>query len=270
LPEPAEPLVVGIDGGSIHAREGERRKAGSLEVIVGKSLGAQGLFKEVASVCFEYTQIGKKIARSSDGPQAKTVGVRYINLAAPKYNHNCSIAIPRFTALWEQYQRSRQALALPLKLADGNQLYLTPGKHNALQVAIIEKFGPRYAAEATVLYLGDAANKFVIFEQVRLGQLGIPITTHDKLPDIILYDEKKNWLYLIEAVTSHGPVLHKRKDELEKLLKDCPARRIYITAFLNDTEFKRHFSHIAWETDIWIAEIPEHMVHLNGEKFLKD
>jgi type II restriction enzyme len=81
--------------------------------------------------------------------------------------------------------------AKSLKLTDGKQLHLTPTKHNELQIAVIEKFGPRYAANATVLYLGDAAKKFVIYEQARLEQLGVPMTTHDKLPDIILYDETK-------------------------------------------------------------------------------
>jgi len=173
-------------------------------------------------------------------------------------------------ALWEHYQRSRQAVALPLKLADGKQLYLTPGKHNVLQIAVVEKFGPRYAANATVLYLGDAANKFVVFEQERLRQLGVPINMHDKLPDIILYHEEKNWLYLIEAVTSHGPVSHKRRFELETLLKEygCTAKRTYISTFLDLAEFRRHISHIAWETEVWIAEIPEHMIHFNGERYL--
>jgi len=96
----------------------------------------------------------------------------------------------------------------------------------------------------------------------------VPITTHDKLPDIILFHEARNWLYLIEAVTSHGPVSHKRRHELEQLLKGCIAKRVYLSAFLDFTEFRRHTPHIAWETEVWIAEIPEHMIHYNGEKFL--
>ena len=172
-------------------------------------------------------------------------------------------------ALWEQYQQSRQALALPLKLADGSQFYFTPGKHNELQIAVIEKFGPRFAADATILYLGDTASKFVIFEREKLEQLGVPITTHDKLPDIILYHAERNWLYLIEAVTSHGPVSHKRKYELEQLLKDCTAKRVYISAFLHSAEFRRHAEHIAWETHVWIAERPEHMIHFNGDRLME-
>jgi adenine-specific DNA-methyltransferase len=171
-------------------------------------------------------------------------------------------------ALWEHYQRSRHAIALPLKLADGKQIYLTPGKHNELQVAVIEQFGPRFAPGATVLYLGDAASKFVIFEQEGLQHLGVPITMHDKLPDVILYDEARNWLYLIEAVTSHGPVSHKRKFEMEHLLKESQTGRIYVTAFLTFAEYKRHSSNIAWETEVWIAEMPEHMIHYNGERFM--
>jgi len=159
-------------------------------------------------------------------------------------------------------------VALPLKLADGQQLYLTPGKHNLLQIAIIEKFGPRFAANAIILYLGDAANKFMIYERERLEHLGVPITTHDKLPDIILFHKARKWLYLIEAVTSHGPVSHKRRHELEQLLKECTAKRVYISAFLDFAEFRRHTPHIAWDTEVWIAEIPEHMIHYNGEKFL--
>lgn len=91
---------------------------------------------------------------------------------------------------------------------------------------------------------------------------------HDKLPDIILYDGVKNLLYLIEAVTSHGPVSHKRLFELEKLLKNCIPKRVYISAFLDFAEFGRHKSKIAWETEVWIAEIPEHMIHYNGDRYI--
>lgn len=142
-------------------------------------------------------------------------------------------------------------------------------RDGTLQVAIVEKFGPRYAPGAIVLYLGDAAIKFAIFERERLERLGVPITRHDKLPDIILYQEEKNWLFLIEAVTSHGPVSHKRKHELEKLLRGSPAVRVYVTAFPDFAEFRRHDRTIAWETHVWIAEIPEHMIHYNGLHLLE-
>jgi len=148
------------------------------------------------------------------------------------------------------------------------ELSLSPGKHNELQIAVVESFGPRFVPGATILYLGDAANKFVIYEKEKLEELGVPITMHDKLPDIILHDKAKNLLYLIEAVTSHGPVSHKRLFELEKLLKNCIPRRVYISAFLDFAEYGRHKSKIAWETEVWIAEIPEHMIHYNGDRYI--
>jgi adenine-specific DNA-methyltransferase len=186
----------------------------------------------------------------------------------PQWENAITSFLAQHGTLWEHYQRSRQAIALPLKLADGSQVYLTPGKHNELQIAVIDSFGPRFTPNSAVLYLGDAANKFVIYEKERLEELGVPITMHDKLPDIILYDKTKNLLYLIEAVTSHGPVSHKRLFELEKLLKNCIPKRIYISAFLDFAEYGRHKSKIAWETEVWIAEIPEHMIHYNGDKYM--
>jgi type II restriction enzyme len=99
---------------------------------------------------------------------------------------------------------------VPLQVADGTVYKLSPGKHNQLQVAIVEEFGPRFAPGAKLLYLGDAARKTLVFEQELFAKLGVPVTDHGKLPDVVLLDEKKNWIFLIETVTSHGPVSPKR------------------------------------------------------------
>ncbi len=100
-----------------------------------------------------------------------------------------------------------------------------------------------------------------------MKKLKIPITKHDKLPDVVLYDSQKNQILLIEAVTAHGPLSPKRQIELEKTLKNCKAKRIYITAFPDFREFKRHVDNIAWETEVWIENNPDHMIHFNGPKF---
>jgi hypothetical protein len=42
LPEPGPPLTVGLDGGFVHARDENRRQAGSFEIIVGKSVVEDG------------------------------------------------------------------------------------------------------------------------------------------------------------------------------------------------------------------------------------
>ncbi len=171
-------------------------------------------------------------------------------------------------SLREAYLRSRRVAEVPLMLPDGRELRLSPGEHNELQVAVIEKMGARFAPGATVLYVGDTAAKHVVYEAEILESLGVPIGLHDKLPDVVLHEKDADWLFLIEAVTSHGPVSEKRHAELESMLSNCEISRVYVTAFLTRDEFRRYAADIAWETEVWIAENPGHMIHFNGLKFL--
>ena len=166
------------------------------------------------------------------------------------------------------YSKRRKLKRVVLRMPSGKTVHLSPGKHNELQVAIVEELGPRFAGGATVLYIGDTAKKHVVYEEAALRKLKIPITEHEKLPDVILYDGKRNWLFLVEAVTSHGPVNAKRYKELEDFLSGCSANRIYVTAFLTRPEFRKHAADIAWETEVWIKENPGHLIHFNGPKFL--
>jgi type II restriction enzyme len=116
--------------------------------------------------------------------------------------------------------------------------------------------------------LGDTAKKNLYLDTVSLGKLGIPITDHDKLPDVVLYDEMRSWLFLIEAVTSHGPVTPKRVIELDAMFAECKIGRVYVTAFPDFAEFRKHLRTIAWETEVWLVEMPDHMIHFNGDRFL--
>jgi len=170
-------------------------------------------------------------------------------------------------ALIERYQREREIHRIPLQLPTGEQYTLSPGAHNRLQVQIIDEFGPVFAPGSSVLYVGDTENKTLHLEREILASLGFPMNQHDKLPDVVLYDTERGWLYLIEAVTSHGPVSHKRFVELEALLADCSAKRIYVSAFPDFEEFARHMRQVAWDTEVWLANTPEHLIHFNGDKF---
>ncbi len=170
--------------------------------------------------------------------------------------------------LKERYGKEREMSRVPIKLANGTVLHLSPGKHNEVQAAVVEEFASRFAQGSILLYLGDTENKALHVEKEKLENIGIPITEHSKLPDVVIFDERKNWLYLIEAVTSHGPMSPKRIVELEEFLKDCDADKIYVTAFPDISEFKKHTTEIAWDTEVWIMEFPEHMIHFNGDRFL--
>ena len=101
-----------------------------------------------------------------------------------------------------------------------------------------------------------------------LANLGVPIDAHDKMSDVVAYDEKRNWLFLCEAVTSHGPVSSRRHIELEADLGECVASRIYVSAFPDFGEFKKHAEAIAWETEVWIAAVPDHILHFDGEPLM--
>jgi adenine-specific DNA-methyltransferase len=171
-------------------------------------------------------------------------------------------------SLLETYQSAREQNKTPLQIADGKVYRLSPGKHNKLEVAIVQEFAPRFAPGAKLIYLGDTAKKTLVFDEIAFSKLDIPVSEHGKFPDVVLYDSKKKWLFLIEAVTSHGPVSPKRHFELEKLFEKCSAGKIYVTSFLDFATYKKYANDIAWETEVWIAETPSHMIHFNGDKFL--
>lgn len=170
--------------------------------------------------------------------------------------------------LSKKYNNERMLNLIPVKLNNGKTLKLSTGKHNVVQAAIIEQFAQRFANGGILIYLGDTAKKDLYVDRSALKQLEIPLDQHSKLPDVVIYDIKRNWLFLIEAVTSHGPVSPKRIIELEEFLKNCKAGKIYVTAFPTFAEFKKHSSKIAWETEVWLVEAPDHMIHFNGDRFI--
>ena len=181
-------------------------------------------------------------------------------------------AVARFRseqgALVERYAQDRQRRLVPVMLPGGQVLRLSPGRHNEVQRAIVEEFAPRFAPGAQLLYLGDTEKKDLFVERARLTQLGVPITDHNKLPDVILYDAARNWLFLVEAVTSHGPVSPSRRIDLEAMLARCHVGAVYVSAFPDFGEFRKHMSNIAWETEVWLCDAPGHLIHYDGDRFL--
>lgn len=168
--------------------------------------------------------------------------------------------------LVDRYASKKAMQKMPVKI-NGIDFTFSTGKHNQLQKEIIEEFAPRFAENTECLYVGDTIEKDLVKNTEKLKELGFEITLHDKMPDVVLYSEEKNWIYFIEAVTSVGPMEPKRILEIEEMTKDVTAGKIYITAFLDMKTFKRFSEKIAWETEIWVADFPEHMIHMNGDRF---
>lgn len=170
--------------------------------------------------------------------------------------------------LTTRYAREREMRYIPLTLASGRTISLSPGGQNVLIKQIIEEFCARFTPGAKPVYVGDTGEKWTYFDEELLRRLGVVVDSHGKMPDVVVYYEKKRWLVLIEAVTSHGPIDAKRRSELEALFKQSKAGLVFVTAFLTRRAMVKYLNDISWETEVWVAESPTHLIHFNGERFL--
>ncbi|MDR1490022.1 MAG: restriction endonuclease [Desulfovibrio sp.] len=171
-------------------------------------------------------------------------------------------------SLAKRYARERDLVKIPVSLLEGTQIELSPGTHSELIKAIIEVFAPCFAPGSSLVYAGDTGDKWGYFDEKLLASLGVTTDSHGKMPDVVLYYKKKDWLLLVESVTSHGPVDGKRHDELAVLFSDAKPGVVYVTAFPNRATMTRYLGDIAWETEVWVADAPTHLIHFNGERFL--
>nr|WP_279624207.1 BsuBI/PstI family type II restriction endonuclease [Aeromonas veronii] len=167
-----------------------------------------------------------------------------------------------------QYAMVRDMHMIPLRLDDGTEIKLSAGDHSKLIHDIVSEFGPRFVPGSQVIYLGDTGAKEDFFRKERLAELGVKVDRKGKLPDVVLYWPERDWLILIESVTSHGPVDGKRHSELAKLFQDATPGLVYVTAFPDRKTMGKYLADISWETEVWVAEAPTHMIHFNGDRFL--
>ena len=171
-------------------------------------------------------------------------------------------------SLRRKYEQERHMELVPVILPDGAEAKLLKGEHNYLQIAVIKEFLPRFAPGADVLYLGDADKRKIILKRDKLKSLRFFEIAHETLPDIVAYDEKQNWLFLIEAVHTSNPISADRHFKYREMTKDCTAGIVYVSAFKDRKAFGRWAAKISWETEVWIQEDPSHMIHYNGPRFI--
>lgn len=186
-----------------------------------------------------------------------------------KWDEKLALFVELHRKVKQELAQKRAMALIPVTLSSGVSLELSPGEHNLLQKKIIEEFLPRWGMGAQVLYVGDSSDKYLFRDDDKLDALHFFPIEHDELPDIVAYSKDKNLLYLIEAVYSSGPMDEIRVNRLKRMLKDCSAKVVFITAFLNKRMYQKYCLNIAWETEVWIADTPDHLVHLNGYKFLE-
>jgi hypothetical protein len=171
-------------------------------------------------------------------------------------------------AIRREIERHRKLARIAVRLPSEEMITLSPGGQNPLIKSVVEEFGPRFVPGGTIAYIGDAETKFLHLDAVYLGSLGVTVAPAAKMPDVVIHDSRRNWLVLIEAVSTAGPVDGKRRKELKDLFKGCKAGLVFVTAFASRLIMQGFLPHISWETEVWIAENPDHLIHFNGQRFL--
>lgn len=171
-------------------------------------------------------------------------------------------------SLVELQREERRMAKIPVRMPSNEIAYINPGGQNKLIKSMVEEFCPRFAPGGQVLYIGDADSKTSNYNEELLSSLGINLDLHGKMPDLVVYQKDKNWLFLMEAVTTHGPVNPLRKKDLESLFGGSEAGIVYVSCFPNRQVLRSHLMDIAWETEVWLESDPTHMIHFNGSRFM--
>ncbi len=244
---------------------GENISSGSYDDIRRKDL----VLPVTAGVILK--SAGKSDAATNDGTRAYAIDQNFAAqiclFGTPAWDTSLAKFMAGKLTLAELLRKQRELARIPVKIG-GQDVLFSPGEHNQLQKAIVEQFLPLFGRGAEVLYVGDTERKSLFLDEQGLRKLEFFELSHDKLPDVLAYSSFENWLYLIEAVHSANPISELRKLTLERLATSCTADIVFVTAFLNRDTFRKFSADIAWETEVWIADNPEHLIHFNGDKFL--
>ncbi len=190
------------------------------------------------------------------------------SFGTPAWHDNLTAYLTERETLAARYAKQREQNRVPVQIEPGREITLSPGEHSELIRTIIEDFAPRFAPGSLLVYAGDTGEKWGYFDAALLADLGVEVDSHGKMPDVALHYVQKDWLLLVESVTSHGPVDGKRHAELAKLFSEAKSSLVYVTAFPNRAILARYLRDIAWETEVWVAESPSHLIHFDGERFL--
>ena len=185
----------------------------------------------------------------------------------PAWQRRLKIYLSRRITLIGHYAKKRKSDRIVLQIAPGNKIYMNPNDHNLLIQAILERFCPLYVPGGIPIYIGDTEGRWKYLDAHQLSKLGVVFDVHDKMPAVVVYYPKRNWLILIEAVTSHSPIDARRQSGLKQLFGNATAGLVFVTAFPS-LRLSRPLIRIAWESEVWIADAPEHLIHFDGARFL--
>ena len=139
---------------------------------------------------------------------------------------------------------------------------------SSLVHAVLNDFRDHFAPRSTIVHAGEVRNGRARSNRKAFAQIGIGIMLEAELPDVILLDPEARRLFLVEAVTSHGPVSALRRRQLAEIFDAVTLGIVYVTAFESRAALAPYLDEISWETEVWVADAPTHLIHFDGNRFL--
>lgn len=178
--------------------------------------------------------------------------------------------LDRVGSLADRHASRRMLQSLPLRRKMAQHVSLSPGAHSDLIEKVIQEFGPRFTPDGVLLYAGDTGQKWdSYFDETGLANLGVIVPSKGaKMPDVLIYHEAKEWLVIVEAFDTVGPIDPLRRAQLAALFAASRSPIVSVTAFHSRRAMQKQAAKLAWETEVWIAEAPDHLIHYNGDRFL--
>jgi adenine-specific DNA-methyltransferase len=151
-----------------------------------------------------------------------------------------------------------ESIAFPMSLSECDALL-----HDVLQV-----FAPQFAKDAQVLYAGDSSQQAAAGSRERLASVGFDPRSLAKLPDVVLHVEAQSRLFLVDVCAPLGLIDAARRAELRLAFGATEADLVFVTAFPTRLHMVSCATDIAWESVVWCADNPTHLIHFNGDRFL--
>lgn len=264
----SEAKLIGTHAIMAHMREhlGKDYAPNSRETIRRQTLHQ---FVEAGFVSYNPDDPNRAVNSSLNSYQITEEALKVIRAYGTDYfKPLLEVYLEQAPGLTAKYGAARDQARIPVKLPGGEKILLSPGGQNPLIAAMVSEFCARFVPGGEVIYIGDADSKMAVFDEPKLADLGVVVDHHGKLPDLVVYDVKNNWLFLMEAASTHGPVDAKRQSELATLFGHSTAGLVYVSCFPNRATMRKFLSELAWESEAWCADAPSHMIHLNGDRFL--
>jgi len=171
-------------------------------------------------------------------------------------------------AEWAQSDATRERKAFQAQAEERARAQVQTG-HGDLIKTSIEVYAPRFLPGFEVLYIDDAdGDRVSEDEQEKLKRAGISITLSDAMPDVLLWNPKTDWAWIIEAVTSDGEVDHHKVQQVNTLIKRCGKAGVGFTTtyptWKHCSARQSKHKNLAIGTYIWIAEDPAKQFYISS------